>query len=277
MSWSRLDLGVGLVALAGTDLLWEGIADLVDVVEVEPQTIWRSLPSGGWALDDSAFEWLDHIERPKLSHGVGFPVGGTVAPDPVGIRHAAASARRLDAVLWSEHLSFNRAAQGDTTVNAGFLLPPVPLPSTVRAAVDNISRYQDSLDLPFLIETPTSYLRTAPSDMTDGELVAAVSEGADCGILLDLHNIWANERNGRQSVADFLADIPLERVWEVHLAGGFELDGYYLDAHCGPVSPPLLELAAQVVPSLPNVRAVLFESVPASLMSLGVDGLRDVL
>ena len=35
---ARLDLGVGIVALGGLDLFWPDIADLVDVVEVEPQT-----------------------------------------------------------------------------------------------------------------------------------------------------------------------------------------------------------------------------------------------
>jgi len=38
-AWARLELGVGLVALGGVDLLWPEIADLVDVIEVEPQTI----------------------------------------------------------------------------------------------------------------------------------------------------------------------------------------------------------------------------------------------
>ena len=64
---------------------------------------------------------------------------------------------------------------------------------------------------------------------------AAVAECADCGILLDLHNLFANGVNGRQSVEEFIAQLPLERVWEIHVAGGVELDGYWLDAHSGGV------------------------------------------
>ncbi len=52
-------------------------------------------------------------------------------------------------------------------------------------------------------------------------------------------------------MADFLAEIPLERVWEVHMAGGHSLDGVYLDAHVGPVPAELLELARSVVPRRP--------------------------
>jgi uncharacterized protein (UPF0276 family) len=276
MAWSRLELGVGLVALGGIDLIWPEIADLVDVVEVEPQTIWLPAATGGWQLEPTALGWLTTIERPLLSHGVGFPVAGTVPPDLTGVRAAAESARRLGALHWSEHLSFNQA-QSDTVIQAGFLLPPVLTAAAVEAAVINIARYHDQLDLPFLVETPASYLRRGQGDLSDGQFVREVSERADCGILLDLHNIWGNELNGRQPVAEFMAEIPLERVWELHLAGGFYLDGCYLDAHYGPVPAALLDLAAAIVPTLPCLRAIIFESVPESVADLGVPGLRQVL
>jgi len=232
MGWPRLELGVGVVALGGIDLIWPQIADLVDVVKVEPQTIW--LPES-WRLDPAPFGWLTSIDRPLLSHCVGFPVDGTVPPDPAGVRAAAESARQLGALHWSEHLSFNQARSGEV-IDAGFLLPPILTEATVAVAV-NIASYQEQLDLPFLVETPASYLRSRPGDLTDGEFVREVSEQAGCGILLDLHNIWANELNGRQSVSSFIKDIPLDRVMELHLAGGFSLGDYYLDAHVGPVPP----------------------------------------
>jgi uncharacterized protein (UPF0276 family) len=265
-----------LVALGGIDLIWPGIADLVDVVEVEPQTIWRPATAGGWRLDPAALGWLTTIDRPMLSHGVGFPVGGTVPPDLTGVRAAAESARQLGALHWSEHLSFNQARSG-TVIQAGFLLPPVLTEAAIEAAVVNIARYHDQLDLPFLVETPANYLRRGQGDLSDGQFVREVSERADCGILLDLHNIWANELNGRQPVAEFMAELPLERVWELHLAGGFYLDGCYLDAHYGPVPAALLDLAAAVVPTLPCLRAIIFESVPESVAGLGVPGMRQVL
>ena len=76
MPWSRLDLGVGLVAAAGADLLWPGIAGLADVIEIEPQTMWRPLPGGGWQLSEAAYEWAAGLGRPALAHGVAYPVGG---------------------------------------------------------------------------------------------------------------------------------------------------------------------------------------------------------
>jgi uncharacterized protein (UPF0276 family) len=268
IAWSRLDLGVGLVACGGVDQVWSDIADLVDVVEVEPQPLWDHSTGDGRRLERRALHWLRSLDRPLLSHGVGFPVGGTTPPEVDGVRASAESARELDAVHWSEHLSFNRA--GDD--HAGYLLPPVPSTDVVDATVSHIRTYQQLFDRPFLVETPASYLRPTPGDLTDAGFVAEIAERADCGILLDLHNIWANERNGRQPVRDFLAELPLERVWEIHLAGGLDVAGYYLDAHVGPVPRPLLDLARDTVPRLPNIRALIFEAVPESVVTMGGPG-----
>jgi uncharacterized protein (UPF0276 family) len=273
IAWSRLDLGVGLVACGGVDQVWSDITDLVDVVEVEPQPLWDHSTGDGRRLERRALRWLRSLDRPLLSHGVGFPVGGTTPPEADGVRASAESARELDAVHWSEHLSFNRAGHD----HAGYLLPPVPSTDVVDAAVSHIRTYQQLFDRPFLVETPASYLRPTPGDLTDARFVTEIAERADCGILLDLHNIWTNERNGRQPVRDFLAELPLERVWEIHLAGGLDFAGYYLDAHVGPVPRPLLDLARDTVPRLPNIRALIFEAVPESVVTMGGPGLRAVL
>ena len=280
MPWSRLDLGVGLVAAAGADLLWPGIAGLADVVEIEPQTMWRPLPGGGWQLSEAAYEWAAGLGLPALAHGVAFPVGGCQPPDPAGVALTAESARRVDAAHWSEHLSFNRAApagSGGGVIDAGFFLPPAQSPDGVARAAGHVAAYQAASGLPFLIETGVSYLQPRPGELSDGAFVGGVAEAADCGILLDLHNLLANERNGRQPVDGVLAELPLDRVLEVHLAGGFEARGFWLDAHHGPPDEELLALAARVLPRLPNLRALIWEAVPESLAALGVGGVRAIL
>ena len=80
-----------------------------------------------------------------------------------------------------------------------------------------------------------NYLKPRGDEIPDGEFVAQPVESADCGILLDLHNIYCNQLNGRQSMEKYLSQIPLEDVWEVHLAGGSELNGFWLDAHSGAI------------------------------------------
>lgn len=238
--------------------------------------MWLPRP-GGWDLVEPAFRWVETRGRPALVHGVGFPVGGCEPPDPAGVALTAGCAARLGAAHWSEHLSFNRAVISGRGVEAGFLLPPAQTAAGVAAAVEHVAAYRRAADLPFLIETGVNYLRPRAGELSDGAYIAGVADRADCGILLDLHNLLTNQRNGRQPVAAVLDELPLDRVLEVHVAGGFEVDGYYLDAHVGVPDAELLALTASVLPRLPNLRAVMFEAVPEALVSLGASGVREVL
>ena len=260
------DLGVGLIHQPGLEPLLEAGHDLLDVVEVEPQTFWSRTDSG-YRQRTETMALLERMPQRKLVHGVGFPVGGTHPPDPAALGPFADTIRRLSAPWCSEHLSFNRVDDGGRELSTLFLLPPVQSPASAELAAANIRAVQRLLPVPFAFETGVNYVRPQAGELSDGAFFARVAERADCGILLDLHNLWCNERNGRQPVLDVLAELPLDRVWEVHLAGGQELDGYWLDAHSGPVPEALMDLAAEVVPALPAVRALIFEMVPEQLTS----------
>lgn len=266
MNWPQKPggLGVGVVWWPPLDALCRESEGLVDVVEAEPEAFWVPTPDG---LGFRSFvgEALSHLSQPKLLHSVGAPVGGTcIAPDG----HANALARdvaELRPLYVSEHLSVTRfrPQSGNAPVSAGFMLPAVQSGPGVNLAIANIRKHRTALgDMPLAVETGVSYLPPAPGEWPDGAFVRAVAEGADCGILLDLHNVLCNARNGRQSVSEFCGSIPIERVWELHLAGGETEHGFYLDAHSGLVEPELMEIAAALVPRLPHLRAITFEIMP---------------
>jgi hypothetical protein len=157
------------------------------------------------------------------------------------------------------------------------MLPPRQSASGVRRSVSSVRAMADRLPVPLAVEIGTNYLRPRPDELPDGEFVARVAEGAGCGLLLDLHNVLANERNGRGGVEQLLTALPLDRVWEVHLAGGLEHRGYWLDAHSGLPDQELLELAERVLPRLPALRAVLFEVVGPATTKLDPAEVRDLL
>ena len=268
------DLGVGVVYIPGIDALLADDGLPIDVIEVEPQTLWRRRGER-YVPDDAIIGHVSALPQRKLVHGVGCPVGGSVGHEEQQVALFAEAVRTFGAPWASEHLSFNRAFGDDgVPFNAGFLLPPLQTRAGAAAAAVMARSLASRLPVPFAVETGVNYLRPRPGEMSDGAFVAAVTEGADCGILLDLHNLWANERNGRQPVREFLDEIPLDRVWEVHVAGGFEYAGYWLDAHSGVMPDALLELAAEVVPKLPNVHAIIFEMVPQALSRTDVARLR---
>jgi uncharacterized protein len=267
-------LGIGLTYFSGLEPLLASHGDLVDVVEVEPQTLWTLTADGGLRVDRETVDRLAAFPSPKLLHGIGFPVGGVRPPDPRQVPPLREMIEALGPPWMSEHLNFNQAAGPDGRFQCGLLLPPRQTPGGVAAAAASITAMAGALPLPLAVETGVNYLAPRRDEMNDGAFVAAVVERADCGILLDLHNLWTNQRNGRQTIEGFLAEIPLERVWEIHLAGGFEHRGYWLDSHSGAVPDPLLDFAERLIPRLPGLRAVIFELFPGYLAKVGLDLVR---
>ena len=265
-------LGVGLVYWPGLrPLVEEG---LVDVLEIEPQGYWqRNLRTSGepYLVDQAALETIAAFSLPTLVHGVGYPIGGTVPPEALHFSALNGCLQTLQPVWVSEHLSFNVARRQGELQQCGFLLPPRQTEEGVVLATRNIRLYRDAVGLPFAFETGVNYLQPRADEMPDGEFFAQIAEQAECGILLDMHNLWTNERNGRAKVADVLARLPLERVWEIHLAGGCEFHGYWLDGHCDVVPAEVIELTQDIAPGLPNLGAIVYEILPQHIERVGME------
>jgi uncharacterized protein (UPF0276 family) len=266
------ELGVGFIYWPSLDGLLSHQEQLIDVLEVEPQPFWfqPNPDTGNYQLDTQVFAKLCSLPQRKLVHGVGFPIGGTVAPDPKQVAAFVESISVLGAPWASEHLSFSRIHEGTSDVDVGFLLPPVQSRQGAAVAVAHIRALQARLAVPFAFETGVSYLKPMHGELSDGQYFASVAQEADCGILLDLHNLWANERNGRQPVLELIDELPLERVIELHLAGGQEYEGYWVDAHSGLIPPALMDLARRIVPRLPNLKAIIFEIMPQYVVAYDI-------
>jgi uncharacterized protein (UPF0276 family) len=219
---------------------------------------------------------LEAFPQRKLVHSIGTPVGGTRLGDRRQLPLLREAIARLDSPWCSEHLSFNVAGGAGEAgpFFTSFMLPPRQTVEGVAYAAGSVRALAGLLQAPLAIETGVSYLRPRRDELRDGQFVAAVAEAAGCGILLDVHNIWTNELNGRQTIESYLDDLPLHRVWELHLAGGQEHAGYWLDAHSGAIPDEVLRVARAVLERTPNAGAVIFELMPEQVAALGHDGLR---
>jgi uncharacterized protein (UPF0276 family) len=275
---------VGIVYAPGMDDVLRSIPDAFDVLEIEPQTLSPSLaghpdapPPAGADLASIA-----PFPHPKVVHSVGLPFGNEVAPSPAEVDAVRFAADAVDAPWVSDHLSFNHGGNGF----AGFLLPLPQTTEAVHHAADRIEAIAELVQRPVLFETGANYLHPGDDEMSDGAFFAAVAEAADCGILLDLHNLWTNERNGRQTVEAVVDELPVDRVLEVHLADGFERSGFWIDAHSGLTSARLLDIAERVLPLLPNLALVTFEvgadyvrsaEISAAALARHLEGLRHLI
>lgn len=266
------ELGVGATYSAALKPLLESHPDIFDVLEIEPQTIWIETPDeeAPYFVSPEALRRIAQLPGRKVVHSIGTPVGGTVRPNPDQLALLKETIAFFESPWISDHLSFNSTPEFATA----FFLPPRQTAAGVATVATAVQDLQQSLPVPIAVETGVNYLQPRPDEMPDGLFIASVLAAANCGLLLDLHNIFCNHLNGRQSIDDFLSQIPRERVIELHIAGGFEMDGFWLDAHSGEIPDYLFTIAERVMPTLPNVKALIFEIFPSFIPVVGYDVIR---
>jgi hypothetical protein len=190
-------------------------------------------------------EVLDAVRAhyPVVMHGVSMSIGSTDALDLAYLRSLSALARHTAPAWVSDHLCWSG-------VGGHRLHDLLPLPhneETVRHVAARIRRVQEILGRYILIENVSSYLTYPDSTMTEWEFVRAVAEEADCGMLLDINNIFVNSFNHRFSAEEYIDAIPCERVVQFHLAGHSEHGGYLLDTHDHPIRNEVWTLYARAV------------------------------
>ena len=189
-----------------------------DLIETRPNIGWLEVHSENYFGDGGAP--LHYLERarelyPVSLHGVGLSLGST---DPLNREHLRRLKRLIDAVepgLVSEHLCWS-------SVEGRYLNDLLPLPYTEEALAHVAARVADTQDFlgrQILIENLSSYLQYRHSTIPEWDFLAAVAERADCGILLDVNNIYVSARNHKFDPAEYLRAIPATRVHELHLAG----------------------------------------------------------
>jgi uncharacterized protein len=128
---------------------------------------------------------------PMVAHGVGASLGSSKPPSREFLKHLKATLRDARARWASDHLSYTTA--GDYALNE-----LIPLPFTraaVKRVAENVRRVRDAVDLPYLVENVSYYAIVDDREMDEADFITAVLEEADCGMLLDVNNVYVNSRN----------------------------------------------------------------------------------
>jgi uncharacterized protein (UPF0276 family) len=116
--------------------------------------------------------------------------------------------------------------------------------------VERVRRVQDWLDRRILIENVSSYLTFTHSVMSEWEFLAEVARESDCGILLDVNNVYVSSVNHGFGATEYVRAVPPERVGQIHLAGHSNKGTHLLDTHDGHVVPAVWELYRSAVRSV---------------------------
>ncbi|MFE1231872.1 DUF692 family multinuclear iron-containing protein [Streptomyces sp. NPDC059442] len=190
-----------------------------------------------------------------VPHGVSLGLGGADRPDAGRLADLAAKATALGAPLVTEHIAFVRAGGALTAtpaLEAGHLLPVPRTWDALEVLCENVRIAQDALPVPLALENIAALVRWPGEELTEGQFLAELVERTGVRLLIDVANLHTNHVNRGEDPAKALADLPVEALAYVHVAGGLERDGVWHDTHAHPVPPEVLavlsDLASRVSP-----------------------------
>lgn len=242
--------GVGLGLRRPHILEVAGQADLpVPFWEVAPENV---IGEGG-RVHRAALEVL--ARDPILSHGLSLSLGGYDAWDQDYLKELRQFLRAIRAPWHSEHLCFTSVGG----VNTHELLP---IPFTRASVVNTVQRVrtlQEALPVPLILENITYYAELGAAEMDEAEFISAVLEGADCGWLLDVSNVYVNSLNFGFDPRAWIARMPLDRVRQIHVGGYEQFGEVTIDTHGATISDPVIDLLQWTLARLGRRVPVLLE------------------
>ena len=188
---------------------------------------------------------LDRVcaERPVVLHGVSLNVGSVDPLDDRYLDDLAELVRRTEPRWVSDHLCW-------TGVGGHNLHDLVPLPyseESVRHVAGRVRQVQDRLRRRIVLENVSSYMSFEADAMNEWEFLVAVAEEADCGILLDVNNVFVSAWNHGFEAKTYIDAVPPERVFHIHLAGHSESPPLLIDTHDHPVRDEVWDLYAHTL------------------------------
>ena len=227
---ANLGLGVGLRSVHFPHILQNHPA--VDWFEIISENFMDSGGRPRYVLDQIAERY------PIVMHGVSLSIGST---DPLNFEYLR-KLKRLAADVKARWVSDHLCWTGVLGKNSHDLLP-VPLnEQTLTHVIERIRIVQDVMERPFVLENPSSYVTFAASTMSEWEFISRMAEEADCGLLLDVNNVFVSSVNHEFDPFEYVRSVPHHRVVQCHLAGHTDCGTYRIDTHDGEVINPVWNL-----------------------------------
>ncbi len=235
MKFSDYGIGLGL-----------RLPHLNHILERKPVVDWFEIISENYMVDAGRpLAVLDQIleQYRVVQHGVSLYFGSAEPLNREHLKRLKALVRRTKTPWLTDHLCWG-------SVDGRYTHDLLPMPYTFEAAritAAKIRKAQDFLEVPIAVENVSSYAEFHISEMTEWEFLNEVVEQADCGILLDVNNIYVSSRNHNFNAETYLNAVPPERVAQIHLAGHSKFEKYILDTHDHPVIGPVWKLYDQAI------------------------------
>ncbi|MEU0602747.1 DUF692 domain-containing protein [Streptomyces sp. NPDC006393] len=233
----------------GTGIGWR--PEIADAVERMPGVDWVEVVAENVCPGHQPESLLRLRARgvTVVPHGVSLGLGGAERPDEARLNALAERAAVLGAPLVTEHIAFVRAGGPLTAsdpLEAGHLLPVPRTRDTLDVLCENVRIAQEALPVPLAVENIAALLSWPGEEMTEGQFLYELADRTGVRLLIDVANLHTNHVNQGEDPAKALAELPLEAIAYVHVAGGYERDGVWHDSHAHPVPRPVLDVLADL-------------------------------
>lgn len=180
-------------------------------------------------------------------HGVGMSIGSIGELDKSHLLRLKKVVDRYNPRLVSEHLAWSSHNEAE---NLRFLNDLLPIPyteETLKRVIAHVDEVQQTLGRQILMENPSTYVAFASTQMSEIEFISRMQDATQCGLILDVNNVYISANNQKLDAFDYLDQFPVHAVGEVHLAGHAEDvddDGgrLLIDAHDREVAPDVWTL-----------------------------------
>ena len=226
----QLGVGIGLRRELAEEIFTA--TDKIDFLEIIPEQYMRKGGEGKELLDRATSLYT------AVSHGVNLSLGSSDPLDQEYLKALKQFVSDIRAPWFSDHVCF--ASLGEIYLHE---LLPVPFcKETLSHMVARIKRVKEYIEIPFLVENTTYYMKVPGSTMSESQFIGELIEQADCGLLLDVNNVYVNSVNHGLDAYEFLDQIPIERTVQVHMAGHKERKDIVLDTHGAPIAQPVYDL-----------------------------------
>jgi uncharacterized protein (UPF0276 family) len=226
------------------------------ILEKKPVVDWFEIISENFMVDGGRpLEVLDSIleQYRVVQHGVAIYFGSADKLNREHLKKLKRLVKRTNTPWLSDHLCWG-------SVDGRYTHDLLPMPYTFAAArvtAQKIREARDFLEVPICVENVSSYAEFHASEMTEWEFLSEVVEHADCGILLDVNNIYVSSKNHNFDPYDYLNNIPHHRVGQIHIAGHSKFKKYILDTHDHPVLDPVWKMYAHAIRKIGHTATLL--------------------
>ncbi|MHB2015786.1 MAG: MNIO family bufferin maturase [Candidatus Xenobia bacterium] len=203
----------------------------VDFFEIVPENFLETEGRPRWVLAQVAERY------PVVMHGVSLSIGST---DPFNMTYLTRLKNLADSIrapIVSDHLCWT----GVRGRNTHDLLPVPYTEEALRHCIERVRFVQDFMQRPLILENPSTYMEFAASSMTEWEFLTRLCEATDCGVLLDINNIYVSSHNHGFDPLAYLNGVPPQYIAYHHVAGHMKKEKYLLDTHNDHVLPQVWE------------------------------------